>query len=200
MLNVALTGNIASGKSAVVDLFARWGATIIDSDVLVAEVQQPGTATLQALANEFSSSIISPDGTLDRAELRRIAFSDSEARAKLNEIVHPAVKTRREALLAEAQSRGDRIVVSDIPLLFEVLDPTTFDMVVLVESPNPVRHMRLLNRGLTGEEADLLMASQMPSEEKRAMVDIVIENTGTFEDLEQAAKKAWAVISSRADG
>lgn len=199
MLNVALTGNVASGKSSVAQLFARWGATIIDSDALVAEAQQPGSPTLVAIADQFGESMILPDGSLDRAALRRMVFADSAARTKLNAIVHPAVKVRREALLAEAHSRGDRIVINDIPLLFEILDPSSFDLVVLVESPNSFRRKRLLDRGLTGYEADQLMAAQMPSEHKRALADIVIDNRGTLEELKDAAREAWETISMRAN-
>jgi dephospho-CoA kinase len=137
-----------------------------------------------------------PDGSLNRAALRRLVLADSSARAKLNAIVHPAVQTRREALISEARLRGDRIVVSDIPLLFEVLDPSLFDMVVLVESPNSFRRKRLLDRGLTEDEADQLMAAQTPSEQKRARSDIVIYNRGTLEELEEAAREAWEAISN----
>ncbi len=199
MLNVALTGNVASGKSTVAQWFARCGATVIDSDALVVEAQQPGSDTLAALAHQFGESIISPDGTLDRATLRRLVFFDQKARAKLNAIVHPVVKARREALIAEARRRGDQILISDIPLLFEVLDPTSFDMVVLVESPNSIRRKRLLDRGLNREEAEQLMASQIPSEQKRSLADIVIENHGSLRDLEDAAMEAWRVISARAE-
>jgi len=194
MLNVALTGNAASGKSTVAGWFAAWGATIIDSDALVAETQQPGSDTLAALASQFGDSIILSDGSLDRGALRRVAFADNEAKARLNKIVHPVVGARREALMAEARGRGDRIVISEIPLLFEVLDPASFDMVILVESPNSVRHKRLLDRGLSGGEADQLMASQTPSKQKRASAHIVIENHGSIDELECAARGAWKKI------
>ena len=199
MLNAALTGNVAAGKSTVARLFADWGATIIDSDVLAAEAQQPGSETLAALVRQFGMSIVLADGSLDRTAMRRIMLADSNARATLNAIVHPAIQARREALVAEARSRGDRILVSDIPLLFEVLDPANFDLVVLVEAPNSIRRKRLVERGLGEDEADQLIASQLPSEKKRARADIVIENRGSLDELEEAAREAWKAIFSASD-
>ena len=196
MLNVALTGNAAAGKSTVARWFAEWGATIIDSDVLVAESQQPGSRTLAALICQFGESIAQPDGSLDRAALRRIVLADSAARATLNAIVHPAVQARREELAAEAHRRGDRILVSDIPLLFEVLDPASFDLVVLVDAPSSVRRMRLVQRGLGEDEADQLMATQLPADEKRSRANIVIDNRGSLDELEEAAREAWKEILS----
>ena len=194
VLNVALTGNAAAGKSTVARMFADWGATIIDSDALAAEAQQPGSETLAAISDQFGKSIILTNGSLDRSTLRRIVLADSSALARLNAIVHPAVQSRREALVAEARRRGDRVLVSDIPLLFEVLDPADFDLIVLVEAPNSLRRNRLVKRGLGGDEADQLMASQMPSERKRARADIVLENRGSLDQLQEAARRAWGEI------
>jgi dephospho-CoA kinase len=199
MLNVALTGNVASGKSTVARWFVRWGATLIDSDALVAEAQQPGSVTLAAIADQFGASMILPDGSLNRKALRELVFANAGARSALNAIVHPVVQARREALMDEARKKGDRIVVSDIPLLFEVLDPSSFDLVVLVEAPNSLRRKRLLNRGLSNKEAERMMMAQIPSEQKRVHVDIVIDNRGTLRELMEAARAAWDTISCEAD-
>jgi dephospho-CoA kinase len=199
VLNVALTGNVAAGKSTVARWFASWGATLVDSDALVAEAQQPGSATLTALATEFGASVILPDGSLDRATLRRLVFANNDARNRLNAIVHPVVQARRQELHVEALQRGDSILVNDIPLLFEVLDPSSFDMVILVESPNSFRRKRLLDRGLSGEEAGRLMSSQVPSDQKRSLADIIIENCGSLDELENAAQDAWRTILLRAN-
>jgi dephospho-CoA kinase len=192
MLSVALTGNVAAGKTTVCRLFAEWGATIIDADVLVREVQRPGMPVLAAIAERFGPGVLLPDGALDRAALRRIVFADAPARAALNAIVHPAVQRRRAELIAAARAGGDRIVVSDIPLLFEVLDPAAFDAVVLVDAPDPMRRARLMrDRGLLPDEADRLMAAQLPAATKRARSDIVIDNDGTPEQLRERASGAW---------
>lgn len=199
MLNVALTGNIASGKSTVANWFADWGATVIDADQLVLEIQRAGSPALGAIARRFGADVIRPDGELDRALLRRRVFGDQAALRDLNAIVHPEVRRRRDALVAEAAARGDSVVVSDIPLLFEVMDPAAFDLVVLVDAPADVRRARLLSqRGLSPDEADRWLASQLPAEAKRARSDIVLDNAGSLEDLRRAAQEAWRTIRARA--
>jgi len=192
MLSVALTGNVAAGKTTVARIWRARGATIIEADQLVREVQVPGSPVLAAIRDRFGEGVLRGDGTLDRAALRRIVFSDAEARMALNGIVHPAVQRRRAELLAAAADRGERIVVSDIPLLFEVLDPAQFDVVVLVDAPVAVRRARLIReRGLLPEEADRLIAAQLPSGPKRERSDIVLDNEGSLETLRVAADEAW---------
>ncbi|HVX88676.1 MAG TPA: dephospho-CoA kinase [Gemmatimonadales bacterium] len=199
MLNVALTGNIAAGKSEVVRRFAEWGATIIDADQLAREAQAPGGEVLRAIVQRFGKEVLHPDGSLDRAALRGIVMADDAALAALNGIVHPAVRRRREELVGQAVARGDRIVVNDIPLLFEAADPAAFDCVVLVDAPEAVRRERLITiRGLAPEEADRMLKAQIPSAVKRARADLVIDNDGTLEALELAAQQAWAELLRRA--
>jgi dephospho-CoA kinase len=199
MLSVALTGNIAAGKSTVAELFRHWGATIIDADQLVREVQAPGQPVLEEIAARFGSELIAPDGSLDRHALRARVLADPRALAELNRIVHPEVRRRRLALLAEARARGDRIVVSDIPLLFEADDPAAFDAVVLVDAPEPVRRARLLgSRTLGGGEADRLIASQLSAAAKRPRSDYVIENEGDLPTLERNARAVWQSLLTRA--
>jgi dephospho-CoA kinase len=192
VLNVALTGNIAAGKSTVVALFREWGATIIDADRIVREAQAPGSATLRAIVEHFGAHLVLPDGTLDRPALRALVLRDEQALQALNAIVHPVVQARREALLAEARVRGDRIVINDIPLLFEAADPAAFDAVVLVDAPPAVRRRRLVEaRGLDPADADRMIAAQRPSEEKRALSTFVIDNDGDRAGLERQARAVW---------
>ena len=199
MLNVALTGNIAAGKSAVGDLFRRWGATVIDADEIVREVQAPGGPVLRELAARFGDSVVRADGWLDRPALRRRVMADPDALAALNRIVHPAVHARRAELTAAARSRGDRLVVSDIPLLFEAAEPNEFDVIVLVDAPEEVRLARLMeHRGLDRDEARRMIEAQMPSREKRTRSDYVIENDGDPAALERAAQAVWRALRSRA--
>jgi len=198
LLNVAVTGNAASGKSTVVRWFRDWGATVIDADQLVHEVQAPGSPELSAIARRFGHEVIRPDGSLDRDALRGKVLGDDTALAALNAIVHPSVRRRRAELAEAARARGVRVLVNEIPLLFEVLKPADFDLVVLVDAPVAVRRARLVQRGLSGEDADQLIASQMPAERKRERSHIVIENAGTTQELERHARDAWAAITARA--
>ena len=198
-LTVGLTGNIAAGKSAVSELFRRWGATIIDADRLAREAQQPGSPVFSAIVERFGPGIIGPGGGLDRARLRDLVLGDPEALADLNALVHPEVQRRRLALLEDARRRGDRIVVSDIPLLFEAGDPAEFDAVVLVDAPAPVRLQRLIaRRGLDPTTAARMIQVQMPSARKRSLSDFVIDNDGDEAALERAAAAVWRVLADRA--
>lgn len=199
MLSVALTGNIGAGKTTVAALFRAWGATLIDADQLVREAQAPGQPVLREIAARFGSELVGHDGSLDRPALRARVLADPLALAELNRIVHPEVRRRRLALLADARARGDRIVVSDIPLLFEADDPAAFDAVVLVDAPEPVRRARLLaSRTLSGGEADRLIASQLPPAAKRPRSDYVIENDGDLSTLERNARAVWQSLLTRA--
>jgi len=198
-LNVALTGNIAAGKSTVVDLFRRWGATIVDADALAREAQAPGTDVLAAIAGRFGADVLASDGSLDRAALRAKVMGDDEALSALNAIVHPAVQQRRLELQRAARERGDAIVVNDIPLLFEVLDPAQFDAIVLVDAPVAVRRTRLRAlRGLSNQDADRMIAAQMSAERKRAQSHHVIDNAGTLAALEERARAVFDVLRQRA--
>jgi dephospho-CoA kinase len=199
MLNVGLTGNIAAGKSTVVDLFRGWGATIIDADALAHEAEAPGSEALAAIVRRFGRDVLAADGSLDRAALRGKVMGDDAALAALNAIVHPAVQRRRAELLAAARERGDELVINDIPLLFEALDPAQFDTIVLVDASPALRRTRLrAMRGLSNEEADRMLASQMPSERKRPRSEFVIENDGDLKELERHARAVYDELRLRA--
>jgi dephospho-CoA kinase len=198
MLHVGLTGNVAAGKSTVAGLFRGWGATVIDADVLVHELQAAGSPVLAAIAARFGAAVLRADGALDRAALRARVLADPTELAALNALMHPAVAARRRELVETARRRGDRIVVSDIPLLFEADDPTGFDAIVLVDAPEPVRRARLAQRGLPAGEAERLMAAQQPAARKRVQSDYVIDNSGDRTTLEQSARAVWQALLARA--
>jgi dephospho-CoA kinase len=197
MLHIGLTGNIASGKSTVAELFRRWGATIIDADVLAREAQRAGTPVFAAIVERFGPGVVRRDGELDRAALRARVMGRSAELAALNAIVHPAVRQAAAALIDDARRAGARLVVSDIPLLFEADDPDRFDAVVLVDAPPAVRRERLMrNRALSAEEADGMMAAQMPAADKRPRSTYVIDNVEDLAALERSARRVWQQLQA----
>jgi dephospho-CoA kinase len=199
MLLVGLTGNIASGKSTVAQLFSERGATIIDADILARRAVEAGTPAYEQIVRRWGTSILAPDGRLDRAALRERVFGFPEELEALNEIVHPEVGRMRDRLLAEARQRGDRIVVCDIPLLFEKNLADDFDRIVLVDAPRPQRLDRLVrDRGLRETEAMEMIAAQMPAELKRARADFILDNTGTLTELEEKVAAVWSALEQEA--
>lgn len=185
MLIVGLTGNIAAGKSAVATRLGALGASVIDADLLARDAVRPGTRALARIVERWGTGILAADGTLDRTALRRLVFADAAERAALDAIVHPEVARRREAEVAAARARGDRLVIADIPLLFEAGLEGSVDRIVLVDAPDAVRHERLMrDRGLGEAEAEAMMAAQMPAERKRTRAHHIITNDGTLEALD----------------
>lgn len=197
-LHLALTGNIASGKSTVAALLAAHGATIIDADLLAREAVAPGSAGLDAVVERFGSRVLLADGTLDRAALRQIVFHDPALREALNAIVHPAVRRLRDAAVHAAEARGDRVIISDIPLLFEVGLEHAFDGVIVVDAPPAERLARMVrDRGLSAADAQAMIDAQWPSDRKRAGATWVIENDGTREGLAAQVEALWRSIAQR---
>lgn len=200
MLLIGLTGNIGSGKSTVAQLLSERGATIVDADVLARRAVEQGTAAHAAIVERWGTSVLAPDGSIDRAALRRIVFSDQQELEQLNAIVHPEVERMRAALVEQARSRGDRVVVCDVPLLFERRMTEAFDRIVLVDAPRPVRLDRLVReRGLKETEAMAMIVAQMPAELKRARADFVIDNVGTLTQLDQRVSEVWSSLLAAAE-
>lgn len=192
---VALTGSVAAGKSTVGGLFREWGATVIDADVLVRELQRRGEPVFDAIVAAFGPGVVDARGELDRRLLRRRMLADESDRLRLEAIVHPAVEIRRRELLAAARARGDRLVIADIPLLFEAADPSAYDGVIVVDAPAAERRRRLMQgRGFDAHEADQLIAAQLPSSEKRARATWVIDNDGDRDALARRAREVWKAL------
>ena len=199
MLVVGLTGNIGSGKSTVARLLADGGITVIDADVLSRQAVSPGSPALAKIVARWGSSVLAADGSLDRPAMSALAFGHLAELEALNNIVHPEVRRRRDALIAAALARGERIVVCDIPLLYEAHLTSTVDLVLLVDTPRATRLERLVSRrGLSPALAEAVMATQMSSEQKREMADYVIDNGGTLAELEEQVNRVWLAIEARA--
>ena len=195
MLLVGLTGNIGSGKSTVAQMLSERGATIIDADVLARRAVEAGAPAFAKIVARWGSSILAPDGHLDRAALRRVVFADHAQLEELNQIVHPEVERLRARLIDQAKRRGDRVVVCDIPLLFERHMTDRFDRILLVDSHRAIRLERLVKeRGLRETEAMEMIAAQMPAELKRARADFIVENDGTFAQLERRVNEVWTSL------
>lgn len=201
MLKVALTGNIAAGKSTVVKAWREAGAHVIESDVLARDAVARGTDALQRIRDRWGPGVLQPDGSLDRAALRDVVFRDPDERKALEEIVHPEVGRLRDKAFADAAAQGIEIIVADVPLLFEAGLQKEFDVIVFVDAPESERKRRLVeDRGLPGPEADRMIAAQWPSAQKRDLSDYVIDNIGTIRSLESEAMRVWTELQARAKG
>ena len=193
MFRLGLAGGIGSGKSTVSARLAEHGAVVIDYDRLAREAVEPGTPGLAAIAERFGNEVIAPDGTLDRNALGAVVFGDDTARADLEAITHPAIFELATAL--EATVADDGVVVHDLPLLVEAGMATLFDLVVVVDVPGYVQVDRLVTlRGMTEAEARARLAAQASREERAAVADVVLDNTGTIEDLEARVDELWTSI------
>lgn len=197
ILRIALTGNIASGKSTVSKLWQSLGARIIDADLLARQAVAPGTRGYHDVVREFGPHVVS-NGEIDRAELRALVFKDDRKRRKLEAIVHPEVARLRKLEEQKLANEGARVVVHDIPLLFEARLQNEFEIVVLVDAPEAVRIRRIVeSRGLSEAEATLMVEAQMPSHEKRLPATYVIDNEGTLAELKDRATAVWNEIMER---
>ena len=190
MLRIGLTGGIGSGKSTVSRLLAARGAVIVDADAIAREVVAPGTPGLAAVTEAFGDGVVAPDGSLDRPALAAVVFADQEARKRLDTIVHPLVRARPTEVAAAAPA--DAVVVNDVPLLVETGQAGSYDLVLVVEADPATRVARLVQRGLTAEDARARMVAQATYEQRRAVADVLLDNSGTPEELEAQVDRFWA--------
>lgn len=169
--------------------FAECGGVIVDGDVISREVVEPGTEGLAALVEAFGEDILQPDGALNRPALAAKAFQDDEQRAKLNGIVHPLVGKRRQEII-DSVPEGT-VVVEDIPLLVETGMAPFFPLVVVVWADEETRVTRLIKRGLPEHDARARMKAQASDEQRRAIADVLLDNSGTQEEIVEAARRLW---------
>ena len=200
---VGLTGGIGSGKSTVAGMLEKLGAALIDVDGIVHELQQPGAPLLEEIAAAFGPEVIDAHGALDREALGAIVFRDPEARQTLNRIVHPKLGAEVASRLAHARQAGVPLVVLDIPLLFEGRRARTggasamhFDVTIVVWVPRETQIERqLLREGYDRDEAERRVDAQMPLDEKRALADLVIDNSGSLANTEQQVREIYARLT-----
>jgi dephospho-CoA kinase len=195
MLLVGLTGGIGSGKSTVSSMLAEKGAVIVDADAITRELQEPGMRVFEQMVDAFGDGIVGADGRLDRPAVAAIVFTDADEKKKLEAIVHPAVgAVMIERLQAEAAT--DHVVVYDVPLLVEARR-VDYGAVIVVDVDPEIAIRRLVEqRAFSEADARNRIANQVSREERRAVADRVIDNSGTLADLRSQVDDAWAWLRS----
>jgi dephospho-CoA kinase len=193
VLLVGLTGGIGAGKSTVSALLAEKGAVIVDADAITRQLQRPGEPVFAAMVERFGAGIVAADGTLDRQAVADLVFSDSQALADLNAIVHPAVGAEIARRLGE-EAETDHLVILDVPLMVEG-GRTGFVGLIVVDVDPEIAVQRLVDqRGMREDDARARMARQASREERLAKADRVIDNSGTLDDLRRQVDEAWTWI------
>jgi len=190
---IALTGGIASGKSTIARRLQEHGATIVDADQIVRDVQAPGTPVLRAIADAFGADIIDASGALDRAALGSKVFGDDEALKRLNAIVHPAVREESQRRFQAAVADDpDAVVVYDVPLLVEARVDDPWDTIIVAHAPAEERLRRLVElRGMDPEAAQNRIDSQVPDAKRLEIADVVIDTSGTLEHTIEQTDAVW---------
>lgn len=193
MLLIGLTGGIGSGKSTVSAALAERGAVVIDADAITKELQEPGQPVLVAMVERFGPGILRSDGTLDRQAVADIVFTDADALADLNAIVHPAVGGEIARRL-EAEAATEHVVVLDVPLLVESGRGDLAGLLVVDLDPDEAVRRLVTFRGFREDDARARIARQASRDERLAAADFVIDNSATPADLTPQIDRAWAWI------
>lgn len=192
-LNIGLTGGIACGKSTVAAMLTELGAVLVDADRIAREVVEPGMPALGAIAERFGPSVLLENGALNRRRLGDLVFADPVERKALEAILHPPIRARMKELMQDAEMREPhRLVVVDVPLLYESNLAALFSAVMVVYIPAPLQIERLMARDkLSRDQAEARIRSQMPIEEKRRKADFVIDNSGSPEETKAQIDRFW---------
>jgi len=194
---VGLTGGIATGKSTVAQLLREHGLPVVDADELARQVVTPGALGLRQVVDRFGTKVLSPDQTLNRQALGQIVFQDQKARNDLEAILHPLIQQRRASERRRLEDEGQDLAFYDVPLLFEKNLQDEFDFTVLVYAPLDLQGARLAERdGLSEHDIDLRIRSQLPIDEKRALADYVISNTGDLAHLKAQVDRLLEKLQS----
>jgi dephospho-CoA kinase len=191
--NIGLTGGIATGKSTVSTMLLDRGAIIIDADMIAREVMQPGHVVLQKVVDAFGQEILLENGELDRKKLGSLVFGNPTLRARLNDITHPAIRSEiKDRQTLYLVKYPHQLIVSDIPLLYELQMEEMFDAVMVVYVPKQIQIQRLMDRdGLLQNEAEKRLAAQMDIEIKKERADILIDNSLALAHLESQIDRFW---------
>ena len=198
MLKVGLTGSIAVGKSAVLEVLRQLGARTVDADQIARECVVPGSPGLKAVRDEFGMEVLTPDGSLDRSKLGSIVFADEEKRQKLNSILHPFIIARQDEIMRQwDQDTSDTIAVVDAALMIESGVYKRFDKLIVVHCRPEIQLARLMKRdNVSREEAEGRIRAQMPQDEKKKYADILIDTSEGPEDTRRQIEKVWLDLRS----
>lgn len=195
MLSLGLTGGIGSGKSTVSSMLEELGASVVDADRIVRELQAPGEPVFEEMVETFSTTIVADDGTLDRQAVADIVFGDDEALKTLNSIVHPAVGAAIAERLTELAETDD-VVIMDIPLLVESGRDDMAAVIVVDVDPELAVARLMQHRGFSEDDARSRMARQASREDRLAKADVVLDNSGSVDDLRAQVQDLWARIEA----
>ena len=194
MRHLALTGGIGSGKSTVAQFFADRGATIIDADAISRSLMEPGQQVLADVVATFGDHVLDESGRLNRQALADIVFNDDDARHRLNALVHPAVREESKLQLKAAMEADpdNAVIIQDIPLLVETGQAEKFDGVIVVYTEMDTRLQRLVkDRGMATDDARARIAAQATDEQRSAVADWMIDNSGSLENTEAQVAAVW---------
>ena len=190
---LGLTGGIASGKSTISRRLRELGAVTLDADELARIVVSPGWPALERIVQRFGDDVIAADGSLDRAALAKVVFTDPEQLQHLNDIVHPAIRDHVDGVIRDIRSGHEGgVLVYEIPLLAESEHDYTFDLIVVAEAPDDIRIERMTSlRGMSEQEARARLANQATNEERREIADVVIDTSGSIEHTIEQTDTLW---------
>ena len=193
MLKIGLTGGIGTGKSSVTEAFQSLGAAVINADLLGHDAYLPGTIGFEEVVTEFGQEIVGSDGQIDRKKLGPIVFSDSSKMDRLNEIMHPLIRDLIEERLVTLESNQNKVAVVEAAILIEAGWKSLFDEIwVVISDPEEVINRLGVRNGLSREDALKRIDSQMSNDERIEHGDVVVENTGSMEDLQTRVNSLWA--------
>jgi dephospho-CoA kinase len=196
---IGLTGGIASGKSVVSGMLAERGALVMDADKLGHEAYAPGSECYTAVAEAFGRGVVAADGQIDRKALGAKVFGDPEQRKRLESIVWPWMRGEMERRLAKLRQDGVEVVVLEAAVLIEADWTPIVDQVWLVVVPPEVARERIMSRnGLTAEQADARIAAQLTNDERARHAQVIIDNSGTLEELERRVAAEWEKLTAAA--
>ena len=186
-LIVGITGGIGSGKSAVTDRFEQLGITVVDADLAARVIVQAGQPALEKIADHFGQGVLLPDGTLDRAALRKLVFSDESERLWLEALTHPLIG---QEILSQLEASHSPYTILSSPLLLETSQRDLADCIVVVDVPAQLQLQRTMARDANDEEqVKRIMAAQMPREERLKLADIVVDNSRSLEELDSMVQE-----------